>query len=53
MVAGFLAGWMEKQNYEHAFYTGVAAGSASAFSEELATKEEITDLYERMKTSVE
>ena len=41
MVAGFLAGWMEKQDYAHAFKMGVAAGSASAFSEFLATKEEI------------
>ena len=41
MVAGFLAGWEEKQDYAHAFKMGVAAGSASAFSEFLATKEEI------------
>ena len=40
MVAGFMAGWMEKQDYEYAFHMGVAAGSASAFSENLATKEE-------------
>lgn len=53
MVAGFLAGWLEKQDYSQAFYMGVAAGSASAFSEELATKEEIMRLYEDMKTSVE
>ena len=31
MVAGFLAGWMEKQDFRHAFYMGVSAGSASAF----------------------
>ncbi len=24
MVAGFMAGWMEKQDYEHAFHMGVA-----------------------------
>jgi len=45
MVAGFMAGWMEKQDYEYAFYMGVAAGSASAFSENLATKEEIQMVY--------
>lgn len=45
MVAGFLAGWMEKQNYEHAFRLGLAAGSASAFSEQLATKEEVDRVY--------
>lgn len=49
MVAGFLAGWMEKRNYEHAFYMGISAGSASAFSELLATGEEIRVLYERIR----
>ena len=45
MVAGFLAGWEEKQDYGHAFKMGLAAGSASAFSELLATKEEIEQVY--------
>ena len=45
MVAGFTAGWIEKKDYRHAFYMGVSAGSASAFSEYLATKEEIMDLF--------
>ena len=41
MVAGFLAGYMESDgDYERAFYMGVATGSASAFSENLATREE-------------
>ena len=44
MVAGFLAGWLEYQDYETAFEMGVCAGSASAFSEELATKEEVEAL---------
>ena len=48
MVAGFTAGWIEKKYYRHAFYMGVSAGSASAFSEYLATKEEIMDLYEKV-----
>lgn len=48
MVAGFLAGWMEKKDYEHAFYMGVAAGSASAFSELLATREEIEAVYQQV-----
>ena len=56
MVAGFLAGWLKKETtgneqdkkerYVHAFRMSVAAGSASAFSEYLATKEEIQKLYE-------
>lgn len=48
MVAGFTAGWMEKKDYRHAFYMGVASGSASAFSEYLATKDEIMDLYRKI-----
>lgn len=44
MVAGFLAGWQEKQDYAYAFYTALAAGSASAFSKDLATGEEIKKL---------
>lgn len=48
MVAGFTAGWIEKKDYRHAFYMGVSAGSVSAFSEYLATKEEIMDLYEKV-----
>ena len=48
MVAGFMAGWLEKQDYEYAFHMGVAAGSASAFSDNLATKEEIQKVYEQV-----
>ncbi len=49
MVAGFIAGWMERQDYGHAFAMGVAAGSASAFSEMLATKEEIEAVYRQIR----
>lgn len=48
MVAGFMAGWMERQHYGHAFYMGIAAGSASAFSENLCTKEEVETIYEKL-----
>lgn len=48
MVAGFLAGWMERKNYGHAFAMGIAAGSASAFSEKLATKEEVEVVYRQV-----
>ncbi|MBQ8559028.1 MAG: 1-phosphofructokinase [Tyzzerella sp.] len=46
MVAGFLAGWMENQDSYHAFKMGVAAGSASVFSESFATKDEIQRVYD-------
>lgn len=48
MVAGFLAGWLEKQDYAYAFRMGIAAGSASAFSERLATKAEVCEVYQRV-----
>jgi len=41
MVAGFLAGWLKSKNYKEAFTMGVATGSASAFSMNLATKDEV------------
>lgn len=49
MVAGFLAGWMEQKDYEHAFRMGVAAGSASAFSEALATGTEVRQAFEGLQ----
>lgn len=48
MVAGFMAGWMEKKDYRHAFYMGIAAGSASAFSENLATGKEVEAVYRQV-----
>ena len=45
MVAGFIAGYLESNgDYEKAFLKGIAAGSASAFSENLASKEEVNEL---------
>lgn len=48
MVAGFLTGWEEQHNYEHAFRMGVATGSASAFSDLLATRPEVMEVYGRL-----
>ena len=44
MVAGFIAGYLKNNSYEEAFKTGVASGSASAFSKYLAKKEEIIEI---------
>lgn len=49
MVAGFLAGYLESRDYEKAFYTGLCTGSASAFSEELATRDEVELLFNQYK----
>ena len=48
MVAGFLAGWQERHDYGHAFRMGVGAGSASAFSKYLATREEVEQVYAQL-----
>lgn len=41
MVAGFLAGYLKTGDYREAFKLGICTGSASAFSERLATKEDV------------
>lgn len=48
MVAGFLYGYLESKDYKTAFKYGISAGSASAFSEKLATKEEIKAIYDTL-----
>ena len=49
MVAGFLAGYEMFGDYEKALELGIATGSASAFSADLATKEEVEALLESMR----
>ncbi len=48
MVAGFLCGYLKNKNIYEAFEMGIATGSASAFSEELATKEEVYSLLKQI-----
>jgi 1-phosphofructokinase len=48
MVAGFLTGYIETNSNEKAFYMGVATGSASAFSENLATRSEVEALLKTL-----
>ena len=48
MVAGFVAGYLSKQDYEEAFYMGLCTGSASAFSDNLATKPEVVALLQQL-----
>ena len=45
MVAGFIAGYLDSQSLEDAFYMGLASGSATAFMEGLAGGREIHELY--------
>jgi 1-phosphofructokinase len=47
-VAGFICGYLKNNDIYEAFKMGIATGSASAFSEELATKEEVYNLLNQM-----
>ena len=49
MVAGFLAGYLQTGDYLTALKMGTAAGSATAFSEQLATGPEVLALYQTLK----
>jgi 1-phosphofructokinase len=44
MVAGFLAGYLPSGSYRDALLYGICTGSASAFSDELATKDAVQAL---------
>ena len=49
MVAGFIAGYLKSGDYEQALKMGIATGSASTFSMNLATKEEVEILLKNIK----
>ncbi|MDD7113706.1 MAG: 1-phosphofructokinase [Lachnospiraceae bacterium] len=49
MVAGFVAGYLKNNSYEEALKTGTAAGSATAFSEGLASIEMIQAMMEQIE----
>ena len=48
MVAGFIAGYKQSGDFEHAFKMGIATGSASSFSMNLATAEEVANLLKEI-----
>lgn len=49
MVAGFVAGYAEKNDYQYALELGTAAGSATAFSQGLANKKDIDRLLKALR----
>ena len=49
MLAGFIYGWLSTHDHMSAFRYAIAAGSASAFSSGLASKDDIMSLY-RLQT---
>ena len=48
MVAGFLAGWLRTGSYAQALRMGTATGSATAFSDGLATRERVEQLLAKL-----
>lgn len=48
MVAGFIAGYLEKGDYAHALKLGAACGNATAFSQALASSDEIKRVFDIM-----
>ena len=47
MVAGFIAGWLQTGDFGYAQRLGTAAGSATAFSDGLAAKEQVQALLDK------
>ena len=47
-VAGFIAGWLQKKDYDYAFSMAMATGGASAASDYLATKQEVEESLKRV-----
>ena len=48
MVAGFISGYQKNRDYKDAFKMGIATGSASAFSMNLATLPEVENLLKEI-----
>lgn len=48
MVAGFLAGYMEKGGFDYALKLGAACGNATAFCETLASKRQVTEILTKL-----
>lgn len=50
MVAGFIAGYMKTGDYKYALELGSAAGSATAFSDDLGTYDEIMENLKKIQS---
>ena len=51
-VAGFLAGYSETKDYSYALKLGLCCGSATAFSDSLASKDNIESLFNQATIDV-
>ncbi len=48
MLGGFIHGYMKTGSFSEAFRFGISAGSATAFSETLAQKDEIMNIFQKI-----
>ncbi len=48
LVGGFIAGYLKNGNYEDALELGIAAGTATAFSDYLSSSNKIIEIYNRI-----
>ena len=53
MVAGFIAGYLQHNDYQEALRLGSAAGGATAFSDDLGEQSLILQLYETLQVKVQ
>lgn len=53
MIAGFIAGYLDKNDYVYALRMGTAAGAATAFSAHLADSEKIKKLLKQLPDTIE
>lgn len=51
MVAGFLKGFWESGDYGRALQMGICAGSASAFSQDLALRRDVEELFRSLQSN--
>ena len=51
MVGGFIAGYIQSNDYAHALRLGTVCGNATAFSEGLAEKADIDRIFELLDIS--
>ena len=50
MVAGFIAGYLKHHSYKEALRLGSACGSATAFSNDLASLDKIKEMYQQIES---
>jgi len=49
LVGGFIAGYLKYGNFDDALDLGIAAGSATAFSNYISSKQKILEIYNRIR----